>query len=276
MELKYRETITVVVNGKKYEYVYDSEKKDRDKGKCNSPTSTFWNHFTEEFFTATGGDLQPLYRLIAYDTGGAVGGESTSLDVSTSSTSTKLTVRVFASIVWESTRELGRVVINSRHRTTGSEFAYFDATISPAVPASYLSVVEITYTVEIYVSSVSNTGAISGWETSMLGLFDHVGGKLNGSRTSKVYIHRARLTNQYGTQELLIPLELDASTRRAFRSNFVSPSRVDTVYWVYIQGTTPAGGTFNLISYNAPSLDRTFSIVENQVVNIEVKLNLPL
>ncbi|MEM1696922.1 MAG: hypothetical protein QXQ90_10065 [Desulfurococcaceae archaeon] len=268
---KYREKVTVVVEGRKHEFTFNSENKE----KSNSPTTEFWHELREEFFMPTGADLQPLYRLIGYDTAGVKGGETTELTLQTSYTSTSMRLTVGASVLWNSSNPLSRIVLNCRHRVTGAEYPYFDVTLPSHVQASPGSTVSVTYEVEIYVARVSNAGALVGYTLSMTGLFSHVPDKLTGRSTSKVYIHRAVLSNQYRTQTLTVPLDLDLATNRAYKYNFVSNVRVDPVYFVEVQGITPAGTLVTLMTYTPETLANVFSIVENQPLSIDIRISTP-
>lgn len=263
VSLRYRGKITIIVNGKKYEF------------KANSPTKEFWSDLKEELFMPTGADLQPLYRLIGYDQLGNRGGDTTNISLTTSATSTSMKITISAGITWESTSPLYRIVVNCRHRTTGYEYPYFDATLPSPVQASPGATITVTYDVEIYIANVSNSGALSGYTLNMYPLFSHFLDKLTGKSNLKRYIYRALLRNQTGSQQTTIPLELDVGTGRAYKYNYASPSRVDPVYFVDIQGISSGGFVSTLFSYTAQDVTSAFSIMENQPVNIEIRITTP-
>ncbi|MEM4827795.1 MAG: hypothetical protein QXK07_07150, partial [Desulfurococcaceae archaeon] len=174
-----------------------------------------------------------------------------------------------------SNNPLSRIVINCKDTATGDEYPYFDVTLPSPVQATPGSTVSVTYEVEIYVARVSNAGALSGYTLSMTGLFSHVLDKLTGRTTLKIHIHRAVLSNQYRTQTLIVPLDLDLATGRAYKYNFVSNVRVDPVYFVEIQGITPAGTLVTLMTYTPETLANVFSIVENQPLSIDIRISTP-
>lgn len=274
-EIQYREKITVTTVNKKYVYESSSEQCKNKREECSSPTSKFWYDLVREFFHPTEGGIHPITGMIAYDVFAQPGAGTTSVNISTSASSTKLTLTASARMTWESPVRLASIRLVMGHDEYLNPMAYFYYMFPSPIDVPQGSIFDVTYNVEIFVSRTSNSERIAGWDIWMLPFFQHIAERLKGTRNYKLYFARAVLRNAPGTQSIIIPLELDPRLGRAYKLNHVADSRVEAVYRIELQGTSGAGGFTTLVHYTAPSLDRTFDIVQGQVISIEFKLNTP-